>query len=315
MKKVPCILQKLSLFEKTLRLLSATTCCTGARARTETPGDRAIPATGATLSEVSLKKIQLACLVLLVFHPCVPLRGAWQGSQLKPVYQSGKWGYADRYGKIVIKPQFDAARPFADGLAQVGMLNEELPELEARPNIRWGYIDETGSIVVQLRYTVLRDFSENLAAAAILDTEMPERVGAGRSRRLNLKWGYVDRSGREVIAMQFLDAGDFAEGLAHVNTGGGVKSEEGSLCGPPSSYGYIDKTGAFVIKPQFTHAFRFQSGRARVTLGHIQYVGRCLCCGPRFIGRYGYIDRGGVFVADKLTDGDKLFETDLEVNR
>jgi hypothetical protein len=103
--------------------------------------------------------------------------------------------------------------------------------------------------------------------------------------------------------MQFLNAGDFAEGLAAVNPGVGGGGGEGSLCGTPANYGYIDRTGAFVIKPQFTHASKFQNGRARVSVGRITYAGRCLCCAPRFIGSHGFVDRGGIFIADKPKDG------------
>jgi len=258
-----------------------------------------------------MKKIQLVCLILLAFHLTAFAQEAPKGARLKAVYVKGKWGYADHSGHVVIKAQFDAARPFIDGLAQVGVLDEELPELDARPNIKWGYIDERGRVLVQLRYTVLRGFSENLAAAALLDAEKPESLALGRGNRLNLKWGYVDRSGREVIRMQFLAAGDFVEGLAHVDAGGASGREgESSLCGPPANYGYIDNTGAFVIKPQFTHASQFQNGRARVSLGRVTYVGRCLCCAPRFIGQHGYVDRSGTFIADKSQgeDSDREFE-------
>jgi hypothetical protein len=65
-------------------------------------------------------------------------------------------------------------------MAQVGLVDEELPEIEARPNIKWGYIDERGRVLVELRYAVLRDFSEGLAAAAVLDAGKPERPYLGR---------------------------------------------------------------------------------------------------------------------------------------
>ena len=257
-----------------------------------------------------MKRIQLACLVLLSFGLNAFAQEAPKGSQLEAVYVNGRWGYADQSGRVVIKPEFDAARPFDDGLAQVGVVDEELPELEARPNIKWGYIDESGRVLVPLRYTVLRSFSENLAAAAVLDAERPKSLAPGRG--LNLKWGYVDRHGREVIPMRFLDAGDFAEGLAQVNTGGGGRVGEGSLCGPEPSYGYVDKTGAFVIEPQFTRASQFQNGRARVSVGRVTFAGRCLCCGPRFIGRHGFVDKSGKFIADEPKGGETLAEEDLE---
>jgi len=248
-------------------------------------------------------KTKLVCLIILAFHLNAFAQAVPKGTQLKPVYENGRWGYADAGGTVVIAARFDAALPFADGLARVGVVDEELPEIGASPNIRWGYIDERGRVLVELRYAVLRDFAEGLAAAAVLDAEKPERPLAGRGERRNLKWGYVERGGREVIPMQFLDAGDFAEGLAAVNPGGGGRGGEGSLCGTPANYGYIDRTGAFVIKPQFTHASKFQNGRARVSVGRITYAGRCLCCGPRFIGSHGFVDRGGTFTADEPKGG------------
>ena len=248
-------------------------------------------------------KTKLVCLIILAFHLNAFAQAVPEGAQLKPVYENGRWGYADRGGRVVIAARFDAALPFANGLARVGVVDEEFPEIGASPNIKWGYIDERGRVLVELRYAVLHDFSAGLAAAAVLDVEKPERPVAGRGDRRNLKWGYVDRDGREVIPMQFLAAGDFAEGLAAVNAGGGGGEGEGSLCGPPGNYGYIDRTGAFVIKPQFANASKFQGGRARVSVGRTTYVGRCLCCGPRFVGKSGSVDRDGTFVADKPKDG------------
>jgi hypothetical protein len=250
-----------------------------------------------------MMKNKLVCLIVLAFHLNAFAQVVPQVTQLKAVYENGRWGYADAGGRVVIAARFDAALPFADGLARVGVVDEEFPEIGAQPNLRWGYIDERGRVLVELRYAVLRDFSEGLAAAAVLDAEKPERPVFGRGDRRNLRWGYVDRGGREVIPMQFLATGDFAEGLAAVNPVGGGGGGGGSLCGMPGNFGYIDRTGAFVIKPQFTHASQFEGGRARVSVGRITYVGRCLCCGPRFIGRHGFVDRAGVFIAPEPNGG------------
>jgi hypothetical protein len=250
-----------------------------------------------------MMKTKLVCLFILALHFHAFAQEAPQGALLTPVYENGKWGYADRSGRVVIAAQFDAALAFTDGLARVGVVNEELPEIDARPNLKWGYIDDRGRVLVELRYAVLNDFSEGLAVAAVTDAGMPERSWVRRGGRRNLKWGYVDRTGREVIPMQFLAAGDFAEGLAAVSPAGVEGEGEGSVCGPPSNYGYIDRAGAFVIKPQFAHASKFQNGRARVSVGRINYAGRCICCGPRFVGRYGYVDRAGTFVADEKKEG------------
>ncbi len=54
------------------------------------------------------------------------------------------------------------------------------------------------------------------------------------------KYGYIDRTGRVVIPPQFVDAGNFSEGLAGVQL-----SKEGH------KHGYIDTSGKMVIPPQF----------------------------------------------------------------
>ena len=257
-------------------------------------------------------KKKLVFLIVLALHLGAFAQEAPRESNLKPIYENGRWGYADRAGRVVIPARFDAARPFARGLARVGLVDEELPEINAHPNIKWGYIDERGRVVVELRYAELRDFSEGLAAAAVLDAEKPERPLAGRGDRRNLKWGYVDASGREVIPVQFLAAGDFSEGLAAVNPGVGGRGGESSICGAPGNYGYIDKTGAFVIKPQFNYASQFENGRARASVGHVTYAGRCVCCAPRFIGRHGFVDKGGTFVPDAPKEGQATPEEDWE---
>lgn len=248
-----------------------------------------------------IKHLTLIFLLLSSLELTVSAQEQTLAVRLKPVYVKGKWGYADRMGKMVIAAQFDAARPFVDGLAQVGALDEELPEIERQPNLKWGYIDERGRVRVELRYAYLREFSEGLAAAAMMNAEKNGKPILGsRLDRLDLIWGYVDPNGREVIPLQFLDAGDFAEGLAQVNVG---KASE-SMCATPGNFGFIDKSGAFVIKPQFSMAAGFQNGRARVSIGQVRYLGRCVCCAPHFYGKHGYVDRSGNFVADKTQPDD-----------
>jgi len=217
-----------------------------------------------------------------------------QSSRLKAIYLRGKWGYADQTGKVVIAPQFDAARPFNNGLAQVGVLDEKLPEINSRPNLKWGLIDENGRVLLELRYTQIRPFTEGLAAVAVLD---PDKLKAPKSRLelfSNLQWGYIDRQGRIAIPLQFAGAGNFSEGLASVN----VDSGSDSFCGRGHKAGYIDTTGKFVIQPQFASTAPFKNGRAEVSLGVVRYLGRCACCAPKFFGKYGHIDKSGVFTLD-----------------
>lgn len=54
--------------------------------------------------------------------------------------ESGKYGYCDASGNVVIEPRYDGAKPFHEGLAAVCR------------NSLWGYIDKNGKTVIPLRY-------------------------------------------------------------------------------------------------------------------------------------------------------------------
>lgn len=66
----------------------------------------------------------------------------------------------------------------------------------------------------------------------------------------DLKWGYIDLSGKERIKAVYDDVRDFADGLAAVNSN--------------PYWGYIDKTGKIVIDCIFKTAKSFIDGRAIV---------------------------------------------------
>jgi len=117
------------------------------------------------------------------------------------------------------------------------------------------------------------------------------------------KYGFIDKTGRFIIAPQFDNADSFSEGLAPVSTGG--------------SYGFINETGRFVISPQFASADSFSEGLASVQFsdgkGYIDTTGRIVInlpagtYGDQFSGglatvRYGngttgYIDKTGGIVS------------------
>ena len=84
-------------------------------------------------------------------------------------------------------------------------------------------------------------------------------------------WGYMDRSGRVVIAPQFDFAAPFSEGRANVRMGG--------------EWGFIAPSGAWVVRPRYDYVAGFSDGRA--------LVGKGRTMGAR---RYGFIDAAGVEV-------------------
>src|SRR5262249_25431005 len=199
---------------------------------------------------------------------------------------NGKWGYQDKTGTFVIRPQFDFADVFSEGLARV--------ELQRK----WGYVDVSGRVVIPLKFVHAEPFTEGLAlvyttwGANIFGTEgwdFFRRAGyinhdgkfvigprntlnarsfsegvapfqPGISTAQNPKWGYLDKSGKWAIKPQFDVAAGFSEGLAAA-----AQSEhDGSV------YGYIDHAGRFVIPPQFHGAETFRKGIA-VVFVHVDY--------------------------------------------
>ena len=100
------------------------------------------------------------------------------GSDLSPVEQGGKWGYADKDGWIVIKPQFDLAHGFAEGLALVWSGGVPLTDPIVKSFVKMGYIDQKGQWVIQSRfeYYFYYDFSEGLVPF----------------RQQSNEWGYMD---------------------------------------------------------------------------------------------------------------------------
>jgi hypothetical protein len=168
----------------------------------------------------------------------------------------GKWGFIDKTGEIIIKPQFDDARQFSEGLACVNFGATRNKE-GILVGGKWGYIDKSGSIIIELQYEDVYSFSEGLAAVMI-----------------NGKWGYIDKKGKIVIKPQFGSVYSFSEGLASVNI-------ERFWLG---KFGYIDKMGEYVIKPEFSVAYEFSEGLAAIKIGNWES------------GKYGYIDKNGNIV-------------------
>ena len=68
------------------------------------------------------------------------------------IRKNGWFGYVDRQGREVIKPQFIQARGFKEGMACV--------KVEGK----MGFINTEGKLVVQPQYLAAEDFSEGLAS-------------------------------------------------------------------------------------------------------------------------------------------------------
>jgi hypothetical protein len=106
---------------------------------------------------------------------------------LYPIFEKGKFGYADVSGRVVITPAYEQCGEFNEGLAVV--MKEGLV----------GFIDTNGKVVIDFQYPNAGRFSEGLAHAS--------KDG---------KTGFIDKTGKVVIPFEFDYAFDFSEGLASI---------------------------------------------------------------------------------------------------
>ena len=74
---------------------------------------------------------------------------------------------------------------------------------------------------------------------------------------LNSKYGFIDKTGKEVVSCKYDSAWNFQEGLAWVELN--------------SKYGFIDKTGKCVIPCKYDNVVDFYEGLAWVELNNVYF--------------------------------------------
>jgi hypothetical protein len=156
-----------------------------------------------------------------------------------PVYLNKKYGYIDEQGQLIIKPRFDWAMSFSEGLAAVV------------ENSQMKYIDVSGKVVITVSSGRVRGFSEGLAA-----------VMFGSS------YGYIDRKGNVVIRPQFEAAFDFSEGLARVKFNGEwafVDKSGRTLFVAPFDYADDFRNGYALVMKRFRNSEKLAAGDLKVS--------------------------------------------------
>jgi hypothetical protein len=106
-----------------------------------------------------------------------------------PVKVGGRWGYVSLSGEMVIAPRFEKSGFFSEGMAPVKM------------NGLTGYVDMSGKLVIEPRFPLAGPFSEG---RALVRTERD-------------RYGYIDRSGAQVIPAIYDYGIVFRGGLARVS--------------------------------------------------------------------------------------------------
>ena len=164
---------------------------------------------------------------------------------------------------------------------------------------------DTGEMVVPFKYDEVWDFNEGLAVVKLngkygyinkngkevtqlkYDREFHFSEGLA-AVKLNGKYGYINKNGKEVIPIKYDDVDDFSEGLASVNLNG--------------KRGFVDKSGKEVVPLKYAWAVSFREGLARVELNR----------------KSGFVDKSGKEVVPLKYDMAKFFIKGLasvELNR
>ncbi|MCC6538584.1 MAG: WG repeat-containing protein [Bryobacterales bacterium] len=209
-------------------------------------------------------------------------------------HSGGTWGYIDRTGRFVIRPQFPGPMAiFSEGLARV--------EFDGKV----GYINRTGRFVIPRQYAGARDFDSGLARVVVggpctaTDYQHFDPCMRGASRDLPYtrdpssdgylrgpcRWRFIDKQGHQAVPGDWEAAFAFRDGLAAVKVG--------------PRWGFIDRQGVLAIPATFDSVESFSSGLALVTQGK----------------RKGFIDRRGAWkielpgVKSSFSDGLVLVET------
>ena len=136
-------------------------------------------------------KKHLIYSTLVILFGCSQINNHKQACGFFPIKEYGKWGYINSEGQIVIKCQFDGARPFSEGLAAI--LIDTL----------WGFIDTTGKIVIKPKYYGIYQFSNGLCNVII-------------KKDTTFKNAFIRKDGSIAFISENSDFSNFAYGRATV---------------------------------------------------------------------------------------------------
>lgn len=185
--------------------------------------------------------------------------------------QGDKAGFVDDRGLFKIKPTFDDALHFSEGMAAVKI------------GEKWGFVDTDGRLVIEPKFENAYYFTEGVAIAElkglgtvlidksgkVLASDVVGTISISQGRvafERNDKTGYLDLQGHVIIPATYDGGLEFSEGFAAVE-----KADK---------WGYIDRAGQLVIPIKYETAGRFGNGLAAVKTGE----------------RSGFINKAGQFV-------------------
>ena len=181
----------------------------------------------------------------------------------------GRWGFVDKSFQWVIRPKYEWAAEFSEGLAAI------------ESDRKYGYVDKNGTEIIPPKYDLVWAFSDGLARVRVdIPTGKKAMTLEGLRAEYQDLYGFVDHEGREVIPLQFEWATGFHQNHAFVKPQGSALQS------------IIDKQGVLLDQPQYEQTIEFSEGLAAVRLG----------------GRWGYINHVGTWAIEpRFTSADSFW--------
>ncbi|MBC7475038.1 MAG: WG repeat-containing protein [Candidatus Sericytochromatia bacterium] len=256
---------------------------------------------------------------------------------LYPVRIDNKFGFINNKGKIIIKPEFEKAGTFFEGLAPFSQDDKS------------GFIDKSGKIIIKPEFDKVGYFLNNLAPVLIknnllLINKSGNIVFSLNSKKyINLKtkkimeinnqrgirlldydnMGYITKNAANQEIIKILTFEQYSKLFPNLNQLFGVQingkvgfnkvnkliiplkfdiaygfSEEFARAKIDKKYGFINEIGEFVIKPMFTAATDFKNGFSVVSLDSYPF---------------GIIDKKGNILIEPQFDRLEVFSEGLAV--
>jgi hypothetical protein len=228
-----------------------------------------------------------------------------ESPRLYPIKENSKWGYIDSEGKVVIKPAFDYAWDFSNGVGRF------------RQAGKYGFVNAAGEIVIQPTLTFADNFSGEYTRINTKDTVITDLWFEGYG--LYSDWSYINKQGvifdqRFTVAepvkggfAQVKDVPAYDQPYSYVSFDNGVlnRSERiteaifsfnGHTLAPASDpttgkIGMVDLNEQWVIFPSFDQIEPMSEGLAAAKKDNI----------------FGYIDAKGTWVYQQVVNSDNYY--------